>query len=254
MTRLHDKTILITGASSGFGEEMARQAAAKGARIGLLARRGDKLEALSAELTALGARNAWRTADVRDADGLHTALDELASELGGVDIVVANAGIGHPTPAHRTPIEEVLGIYQTNLNGALHTIHWAIPKMLEQKHGHIVGIASLASFLGLPATSSYCGAKAALRLHLQSLRQDLKPKNIQVTTICPGFVRTPLTDGNKHPMPFMWDCDRAVRRMIGAIEANRGQDSFPFPLVAALWLGQLLPASLTERFLGGFRA
>lgn len=248
MKTLRDQKILITGASSGIGAELAREMARRGARVGLLARREDRLKELAEEIERIGARVAWAAADVTDAESLERGLDHLVRELGGVDIVVANAGTNQQEPPHRFEPGRALQLYDINLLGAIRLIDWALPRFLEQGSGQIVGVASVASYFGLPANAAYCAGKAALRIHLQSLRVSLKHSNIAVTTICPGFVKSELTDEFPGKMPFFWPTDRAARLMADVIEKRRAEVIFPWQM---RWIvrimTRLLPRALVER-------
>ncbi len=251
MAYLENKSVLITGASSGIGAFLTRELAARGARVGLLARREDRLRDLADEVTGGGGRAAWATADVTDGDGLVAALDALDAELEGTDAVVANAGYGVPELPKRFEPGASLQMYDVNLLGMLRLIDWALPRFLDAGSGHIVGIASVASYLGLPQNPSYCGSKAAMRVHLQSLRTTLKPYGIAVTTICPGFVKSELTAKAKFPMPFLWETDRAARLIADAIEKRRGEVVFPWQMVLFKQLCvRLMPVSLLEALIG----
>ncbi len=251
MAYLENKSVLITGASSGIGAFLARELVRRGARVGLLARREDKLRELAGELQQAGGEAAWAVADVTGREQLETALDALDAELGGTDVVVANAGYGVPEPPKRFKPGAAAAMYDVNLFGMLNLIDWALPRFLEAGRGHIAGVASVASFLGLPGSPSYCGSKAAMRVHLQSLRSTLKPYRIAVTTICPGFVKSELTDKAKFPMPFIWETDRAARTIAGAIEKRRGEVVFPWQmLLFKLLFIRLLPVSAVEAVLG----
>ncbi|MCG8460212.1 MAG: SDR family NAD(P)-dependent oxidoreductase [Holophagales bacterium] len=260
MSRLANKVVLISGASSGLGEYLARDLVSRGARVGLLARREERLRALAEELQGGASsgegggerRAAWAEADVTDGEGLGRALDQLAEELGGVDVIVANAGYGHPEPPHRFQPGDSIRMYDTNVLGMLRMIDWALPRFLEKGDGHIVGVASMASYAGLANSASYCGTKAAMRVHLQGLRVSLAPYGVAVTTICPGFVESELTADNKAPMPFLWKAERATRLMADAIENRRGEVPFPWQMRLILGgLTRLLPTALTETLLRG---
>jgi short-subunit dehydrogenase len=244
---MRDKNIVITGASSGIGAYLARELADRGAGVGLLARRQDRLEELAEELRQRGGKVAFAAADVTDPEALHRALDSIAEELGGVEGVVANAGYGLPEPPHKFTPERSQAMYDVNLFGMLHTLDWAIPRFLKQESGHIVGVASVASYLGMPNSYSYCGSKAAMRVHLQALRLSLKPYGIPVTTICPGFVESELTDSNKFKMPFLWKTDRAARKIADDIEKQKAEVIFPWQMALFIFLmTRLLPRSVTE--------
>ncbi len=248
---LNEQTVVITGASSGIGASLAQELLRRGARVGLLARREDRLRALAAEFVAgnPGARVAWARADVREGTGLGAALDHLETELGEVQVLVANAGYGRPEPPHKFQPGTALDVYDTNLLGMLRAIDWALPRFLARGQGQVVGIASVASYLGLPNSAAYCGSKAAMRIHLQALRVSLAHRGIAVTTICPGFVRSELTAKNRFTMPFLWETDRAARKIADAIERRRGEVIFPWQMHAFVVLATLLPTRWTEALL-----
>ncbi len=255
MTELRERVALITGASSGIGAELARELARRGCHVGLLARREDRLVELAESLRATGSRASWATADVSSTEATHAALDALATELGGCDIAIANAGYGRPEPPAKFEPGRAMAMYDVNLLGTLRVVDWALPRFLDQRSGHLVGIASVASYFGLTHAAAYCGSKAAMRVHLQSLRLSLRPKGIAVTTICPGFVKSELTDLNKAPMPFMWPTEKAARRIADSIERRRREDIFPWQMkLLVILLTRLLPNGLAERMLSGRRA
>lgn len=251
MTELRDKIVLITGASSGIGAELAREVVRRGGRAGLLARRRERLEALAAELTGIGgtAAAAWAEADVTDGEQLSAALSHVARELGGADVVVANAGYSVIEKPREHKPGRSLKLYDVNLMGMLRTIDWALPLFVERGSGHLVGVSSVASFFGGPGFSSYCGSKAAMRIHLQGLRLAVKKHGVRVTTICPGFVESELTEGHDAKMPFMWPTDRAVRRIADAIEGNEGEVVFPWQMKLFVKASRCLPTRIFEALL-----
>lgn len=247
MPSLREPSVLITGASSGIGAFLARELVSRGARVGLLARRADKLQALQSELEAAGGRAAWAAADVVDTESLTAALDRLEAELEGVQVVVANAGYGWAEPPHKFKPGAAMAMYDTNLFGMLRMIDWALPRFLAAGRGHIVGVASVASYAGLTDNAAYCGSKAAMRVHLQSLRVSLAKHDVAVTTICPGFVKSELTDRFPLPMPFIWETDRAARYIADAMEKRRGEVVFPWQMrLAKQVIIRLLPVAVLE--------
>ncbi|MEM6457274.1 MAG: SDR family NAD(P)-dependent oxidoreductase, partial [Acidobacteriota bacterium] len=215
----------------------------------LLARRADRLEALADELRTAGGTAAWATGDVTDDVGLPAAFDQLADELGGADVVIANAGFGRAEAPHKFKPGRARATYDVNFTGLLRTIDWAMPRFLEANAGHLVGVASVASFMAFPNAAAYSGSKVAMRFHLQSLRVSLRHYNIAVTTICPGFVESELTAINKGPMPFMWKTDRAARVMADAIEQRRAQLVFPWQMKLLMGVATRLPRPVQEMIL-----
>jgi short-subunit dehydrogenase len=243
VTRLAGSAVVITGASSGIGAQLARELSGRGARVGLVARRAERLEELAAELEG-GPGAAWAAADVTDGAGLCAALDRLEEELGGTDVVIANAGTNRLERPHEPGV--AVELYDLNVAGMLRLFDWALPRFLQRRRGHLVGISSVASFFGLPGNAAYCGSKAAMRIHLQALRVTLKRRGIAVTTICPGFVESELTDDFPGPMPFLWPTDRAARTIADAVEAGRGEVVFPWQMRWIVRGSRLLPRPLFE--------
>lgn len=252
MTKFRDRAVLITGASSGIGAELAREVVRRGGRAGLIARREDRLAELARELEDRSGREnaaAWAAADVRDGEALEDALDATAEALGGADVVVANAGYSIVEKPRKHKPGRALNLYDVNLMGFLRTLDWALPRFVERQDGHLVGVSSVASFFGAPGTSSYCGSKAAMRIHLQGLRVTLKKHGVRVTTICPGFVESELTDEYEGKMPFLWPTDRAVRKIADSIEKNRGEVVFPWQMKVLVAVFGCLPTSWLEALL-----
>jgi short-subunit dehydrogenase len=168
-------------------------------------------------------------------------------------MVVANAGFSRPENPRKHRPGRALAIYDVNLMGMLRLFEWALPRFLEQGSGHLVGISSLASYVGFPSFPSYSGSKVAMRFHLQGLRVSLKAYGIAVTTVCPGFVESELTRDQKVPMPFLWPTDRAVKKIADGLERRRGQILFPWQLALILTALSRLPAGLLERILARAR-
>ena len=245
------RTVYVTGASSGIGAQLARELAGRGATVGLLARRGERLRELAGEIADGGGTAGWRAADVTDRGALHAACAALAAEIGEPDVAIANAGWNRFESMPNFKPGRALAIYDTNLYGFLHLVDWVLPRFLERGAGQLVGVSSLASYVGFPNNAAYSGSKAAMRLHLQSLRLSLKRRGIAVTTICPGFVDSELTAKNRYRMPFLWPTDRACRYMADAIDKRRGEVAFPWQmrLVVCLLLARLIPRALLERLM-----
>ncbi|HEY0083267.1 MAG TPA: SDR family oxidoreductase [Pyrinomonadaceae bacterium] len=243
------KTVLITGASSGIGEALAVEFGRRGASVALVARREEVLREVAARVEAAGGRALVVVADVRDAGALKSAAEKVAEHFGGIDVLVANAGKGELTLAREFDIETVTQVLSVNLLGALNSVAAVLPRMIERGGGQIVGISSLAAYRGFPGSGAYCASKAALSTFFESLRVELRPRNIYVTTIHPGFIDTPMTRGRKQKMPFLQDAERAAQLMIAAIEARRRTYAFPWQLATIARVGRWLPAALYDRML-----
>ena len=168
-------------------------------------------------------------------------------------MVVANAGFSRPELPRKHRPGRALAIYDVNLMGMLRLIEWALPRFMEQGSGHIVGISSLASYVAFPSFPSYSGSKVAMRFHLQGLRVALKRHGVAVTTVCPGFVESELTEGQEIPMPFLWPTHRAVKKIADGLERRKGLILFPWQLALILTTMSRLPSGLLERILARVR-
>jgi NADP-dependent 3-hydroxy acid dehydrogenase YdfG len=244
---MRPRTILITGASSGIGRALALEYAAPNAKLGLAARRADELEALAQHVRARGGEAWCYPLDVSDVEATAEVVRRAERELGSLEMVIANAGRGGSKHSSRLEWSDVGPVIDVNVRGAMATLVAAIPIMLAQKGGHLVGISSLAGRRGLPTSAAYSASKAALSTFLESLRIDLAPAGVRVTDVQPGFVATPINANAKHPMPFLWNVDRAARYMARRLERAPAVVAFPWPLVLATAIARRLPAWLYDR-------
>jgi short-subunit dehydrogenase len=247
-----DQVVVITGASSGIGWALTKELAKHGAKLGLLARRRDKLEELAAEVRAAGVAVAVAPADVVVRDQVQQAVRELRGQLGPIDLLIANAGVGAPTLLNPVNIEQVERMFQVNLFGLVYSIEAVLPEMLERKKGHIAGVSSMAAYKGLPGESAYCASKAAVNTYLEGLRIQLRQHGIAVTTICPGFVKTPMTEPFEFKMPFVMEADAAARRMVRALRRRRKVYNFPWPTAVLMKLTRWLPDWVMARGMAGY--
>ncbi|MDQ2104537.1 SDR family NAD(P)-dependent oxidoreductase [Azospirillum isscasi] len=242
------RSIVITGASSGIGEELARAYAAPGVTLALTGRDALRLEAVAERCRAAGAVVETALVDVADRDAMAawlTALDARAP----VDLVIANAGISAGTGGGTESAEQARRIFQVNVDGVLNSVHPLLPGMQARRRGQIALMASLAGFRGMPGAPAYCASKAAVRDYGESLRGDLEGQGIGVTVICPGFVKSRMTAVNRFPMPFLMETDRAARVIKNGLARNRARIAFPWPMAAAVWLLAALPAGWTDALL-----
>lgn len=239
-----DRVILITGSGSGIGRQLARVLSAEGAKIAALDRDPAALESLSAELA--GKPLATALADVTDLPGTRVACAALERKLGPIDILIANAGIGIETSALNYRGEDVAAQINVNLIGVSNSVDAVLPGMRLRRRGHLVVISSLASYRGLPRMAGYCASKAGVSSLFEALRIELKPEGIITTTICPGWIRTPLTENIKVPQPYMMEVDYAVGRMVEAIRAGKPQVAFPARGAWRVRLLRFLPATWSD--------
>ncbi|OPX09982.1 SDR family oxidoreductase [Gordonia sp. i37] len=245
----HRDKILITGASSGLGEGMAREFAGMGRSLALAARRLDRLDALAAELRPHAGTVATAALDVTDVDTVPVVFGALRDELGGLDRVIVNAGLGKGAPLGTGKMHANIETVQTNLTGALAQIEAALEIFRAQDHGHLVLISSMSAVRGLPkAQTAYSASKAGLTAIGQGLQAEFAHSPITVSIVLPGYIETDINRGLKTSL--MTDTDSGVRAMVAAIEAEKASAPVPawpwVPIAAAL---RLLPASITRRLI-----
>lgn len=243
-----DKVVFLTGASSGIGEGLALAMAKKGAVLALVARRKELLDDLAERCRTLGTHARVCAIDVADEAAVAGAADEMRSEFGRIDILIANAGIGGNDPETRayTP-HAVRHLIDVNLLGAVNAVHAVIGPMIERGSGQIVAVSSLAGFRGLPGSAAYSASKAAMTAFFESVRLDVKHSAIDVTIIQPGFIRTPLTSGRAAKMPFLMELDDAIPLFLKAIEKKKKFAAFPWQLATIVRAGKFLPAHLYDQ-------
>jgi short-subunit dehydrogenase len=234
------RRVFITGASSGIGAALARHYSGQGAILGLVARRGELLAELAA---SLGTDCATYAMDVRDDDAMRAAAADFMQLHGTPDIVIANAGVSRGTlTQHAEDLTAFRAVMDINVLGMVHTFHPFIEPMCRSGQGHLAGIASVAGLRGLPGASAYSASKAAAISYLESLRVEMVKSGVSVTTICPGYIKTPMTDVNTYPMPFMLDADIAAAKMAHVIDQKRRYVILPWQMALVGRFMKLLPA------------
>lgn len=238
---------MITGASSGIGRGLALELARRGAKLGLIARRVDALDELVGEIEALGSKGLALPADVQDSTSLGAAVNRISADLGPIDVMIANAGIGPTKHAADLRGEEVAEVINVNVIGAANSATAVVPQMAARGQGHLVVISSLAAYRGLPKSAAYCASKAAVSAFFESLRLDLEPRGIDVTIIHPGFIKTDLTAGRHAQLPFLMELDAAVLKIVGAIERRKKTYAFPWQLATIVRAGMIMPIWMYDR-------
>ncbi|HTU21582.1 MAG TPA: SDR family NAD(P)-dependent oxidoreductase [Gemmataceae bacterium] len=235
MESFRDRVALITGAASGIGRQLALSLAAEGARIAALDRHSDGLDRLAADLK--GKPVAYAVADVTDLAAMRAAVPQLEAQLGSTDLLIASAGIGIETPAEMFRAEDFAAQVQVNLIGVINTLDPVLPGMCQRKSGQVAVLSSMASYRGMPHMGGYCASKAGVNGLLDALRVELRPHGIAVTTICPAWVRTPLTAPLGLPDKDMMEVEDAVRRILAAVRTRKPFLAFPTGMV---WQARLL--------------
>lgn len=243
------KNILITGASSGIGAALSIYYASKGASaLFLCGRNKERLENVAAKCRYRGIYVETKVLDVTDKEGLKNWIQEADSKA-PLNLVFANAGVstGEETPEH------IYNTFNTNIFGVLNTITPAIEifeKRKDKSKKAIAITASIAGYHGLPACPSYSATKACVKAYGEALRERLKKEGIQVSTICPGFVRSGITDKNTCPMPFFMETDKAAQIIAKKLERNVGLIAFPLPMRLSVYLLSILPNCISGLIYG----
>lgn len=244
------KVCFITGASSGLGEGLALRLAREGYAIGLSARRKELLEEVAGRIREAGGTAGVYSCDVGQQDQVQSAVRACEEELGPVDLLIANAGISITTGALAFDVPAIERVLRINLLGAIYATDAVLPGMLERNRGQIVAVSSVAGFNGLPMTAAYSASKGGMINFFESLRLDLLKTGVAVTVISPGFVKSPMTDRNLHPMPFLMELDPAVDLMVRAIKKRKKNLAFPWQLAGLAWVARVFPRSLYDRIAG----
>lgn len=241
------QTVFITGASSGIGLALSEQYLNKGYQVCILARRLAPMIAFK-DSCANPKKVLPLQCDVSKSEEVKKAVNTCLSEFGGIDILIANAGIGIHTPANRFNAELIKKVMDINYMGMVYCIESVLPSMRLQKQGQIVGISSLAGYRGLPNAGAYCASKAAMISFLESLRLDLNGSGIQVSIINPGFIDTAITQKNLYKMPQLMSLESGTKEIFEAIQKKKAIYAFPNPLAWFARGSRFMPVSLYDRF------
>ena len=237
--------MLITGASSGLGAALALHYAAAGITLHLQGRNRDHLEEIAAKCITQGALVYSKTADVTDAIAMENWLIS-ADAATPIDLIIANAGISAGTGIHGETGDQVRGIFSTNIDGVINTVQPLLNAMIARKRGQIAIMSSLAGIRGLPSCPAYSASKACVRFYGEGLRGWLSSQGVKVSVICPGYIKTPMTEVNNFPMPLIMSAEKAARIIAQGLEKNRPRIAFPLALYLPLWLLSCLAPRLTD--------
>ncbi len=240
----------ITGASSGIGQALALRYQQAGFRLALVARRSEAIEAWAGELGLAPDSYAVYAADVADTDSIVAAAQACIARQGLPDVVIANAGISIGIDsAQREDIDAMAQVFATNNIGLAASFQPFIQAMRERGSGRLVGIASVAGIRGLPGHAAYCASKAAVISYCEALRGELRGTGVQVITIAPGYVDTPLTRKNRYPMPFLMSASTFANQAFKTIRAGDSYRVIPWQMGLVSKLMRLIPNTLWDRIL-----
>jgi len=240
--------IFITGASSGIGESLAYYYSRKHYTIGIVARRNDRLESVANECKKLGGNPILYNIDVSDRKKCNDAIENFLIITKGIDIVIANAGIGGYDNILSGDPSEINKIYNINLLGVTNSVLPFIPKMKEQHSGRIAIISSIASFRGIPQHGGYSSSKAALSNLTESWVCTLKPYGISLTTVFPGYIDTEMTKDHEFKMPFLMNSNKASKIIANSIQRKRRKLILPWQWKFIIPIFRILPQFLIYRF------
>lgn len=230
------KKIFITGGTTGIGLELAKAYAREGAQVGICGRDLSKLPPnFNSDFPNIKAY----AIDVAQPEPLIAAVNDFAPD--GLDIMIANAGIGVGSKKRDPNFAAFRKVFAVNVDGVINAFEAAYPKMRDNHRGHLVAVASVAGFVGLPGNGAYSGSKAAVIKLCESLQLDLKNTGIDVTCICPGFIDTPLTQKNDHPMPFLLPIEKGVSLIKSAIDHKKKLFLFPLPMKLVITILDKMP-------------
>ena len=244
--------ILITGASSGIGEALAIYYAKTSAKnLYICGRNKERLEEVARKCKELGTKVESKVLDVTNREEMQNWI-ESSNQKSPLNIVIANAGVG---TVNETP-DSIYNTFNINLFGVLNTVLPTVdiyrqnPLTSASRRPTIVLLSSIAGYHGLATCPSYSASKAAVKAYGEALRVKLKPEGINVNVVCPGFVRSRITDKNTCPMPFFMEADAAARLIAARVEKNVGLIAFPWPMRFAVWLGSILPNCISDFIYG----
>lgn len=243
---------VITGASSGIGETLARRLAAAGARVALVARRADRLEALAAEIAAAGGRALAVPCDVGDRAASETAARQVLERFGSVELLVNNAGYGHHRRFLDWEVDDIERMMRVNYLGAIYWTKALLPQMVARRRGWLVFVASVAGKLGVPEESAYAASKFAMVGFAEALSYEVEDAGVHVLTVCPGTIRTEFFDAEAlRRMPpvsrrMMVEVEPMVEAIVDALARGRRELTFP-RFIAAGYLVRALAPGIMRR-------
>lgn len=244
--------VFITGASSGIGQALAASFYDAGYRLALVARRTGEIEAWANARQLSADRYRIYSADVAQTDSIVAAGNACIAQQGLPDVVIANAGIsvGIDT-AERSDLDVLAQTFATNNVGLAATFHPFVRAMVQRGSGRLVGIGSVASIRGLPGHGAYCASKAGVVAYCESLRGELFNSGVKVVTLCPGYIDTPLTQGNRYGMPFLMKAEDFAGQALRAIEAGTSYRVIPWQMGVIAKIMRMLPNAVLDRAVQG---
>ena len=240
-------SVFITGGTSGIGLELAKLYLKKGWKVGVCGRDAAKFQEQFSDAKRDNIH--FFALDVADRDAVKKAIHAFAQPT-GLQLLIASAGMSYPLKTKVPDFERTYRMVHVNLLGTMYAFEAALEIMIPQGKGQLVGIASVAGFNGFPGVSGYSATKSGVMKFCESLNLDLKNLGIDVSCVCPGFVDTPLTKQNHHPMPFIMKADRAAEIIYRGLEKKKALITFPFLFSLMIRALSILPRGIYRRIMG----
>jgi short-subunit dehydrogenase len=240
-----NSVVLITGASSGIGYQLAKDLANEGAQLALLSRRTDLLVSLTEKLTSITKVKCYKC-DVTLKNEVAESFSQIKKDFGKVDIAILNSGVGYTSSALNYSSVEAEKTFNTNVLGAIYFIEQLLQDFISEKRGVIVGISSLGDGKGFPKSGFYSASKAALTIILESLRIELKKYNIKVITVKPGFIKTAMTDKNNFKMPYLISVEEGSKIILDGLRKDKRIIEFPWQTTIGAKILRMMPTKWFE--------
>ncbi|MGD9639232.1 MAG: SDR family NAD(P)-dependent oxidoreductase [Alphaproteobacteria bacterium] len=240
------KSILITGASSGIGEALAMHYAQEGVSIFMNGRDTKRLAASANNCRKKGAEVYERVLDVAKPSIVANWIKEC-DDIKPLDLIIANAGVSGGTGGTSEPEEQIRLMVDININGVINTVLPSIEIFKKRKSGQIALISSMTAYRGLPSAPTYSATKAFVKSWGAALRGCLKKEGIKVSVVCPGFIKSRITDANNFTMPFLMDAEKAASIIGKGLENNKSCIAFPWQMVFPTWLLSILPQAFSDK-------
>ncbi len=219
--------VWVTGASAGIGRATCLELARQGAKVAATARSEDKLAELTEEAAPLAGSITAYPGDITDAPRMRDIALGIQQDMGGIDVALLNAGTYLPLSIDTWSDESFADTYRLNVQGMVHCISAVLPVFKDQGKGHLALVSSIAGVKGLPTSAAYGSSKAAVTHMAEAMRCEQAATGIKVQVILPGFIKTPLTDKNEFPMPFLMPAEKAAKRIVSGLQSNRFEVTFP---------------------------
>lgn len=243
-----NKVILITGASTGIGNALVKLLAKNNCSLALIARRGYLLKELEYELKDINTNILAINCDVSKQNEVRSAVKSIKNRFNRIDVAILNAAIGCKTSVEKFETAKARNVFDVNVFGIANFVEEIVPEFIERKEGVFVGVSTLAESRGWKGSGFYCASKAAVTILLENLRLELKPFNVKVLTVKPGFVDTPMITKNKFYMPFLMSAEKAAKIIYKGIQREKKIIQFPFPTALGYKFSRIVPDFIIEYF------